>query len=113
MVITIRLENPRQGYSETERDISIIPTLAHVDRKESVQWILEGKDTQSFTVLFQNQTPVGQVEVHGRRAAPGEAVKSPALALGSALPGVYRSAVAIADSQEVFFDAASPEMILR
>jgi len=113
MEIKIRLEDPRAGYSDRERDISVIPTVAHVDRRESVQWTLEGKDAQSFIVFFQNETPVGQAEVHGRRGAPDEAIKSTPLELKSALPRVYRYAVAVATSKDVFLDAACPEFIVR
>ncbi len=113
MEIKIRLEEVRQGYPGKERDISVIPTVAHVDRGESIQWTLEGKDAQSFIVFFQKETPVGQAEVHGRSSGPGEAIKSTPLALKGAPPRVYRYAVAVATSKEVFLDAACPEFIVR
>jgi hypothetical protein len=113
MEIRIRLEDVRAGYPGRERDLSVIPTVAHVDRSESVQWILEGKDAHSFVVFFQNETPVGQAEIHGRPAGTGETVKSGAIALKGAPPRVYRYAVAVATSTEIFLDAACPELILR
>ena len=113
MEIRIRLEDVRAGYPGTDRDLSVIPTVAHVDRTESIQWILEGKDARSFVVFFQDETPVGHAEIHGRPAVSGETVKSGLIALRGAAPRVYRYAVAVATSTEVFLDAACPEMILR
>jgi len=113
MQIKIRLDDPRQGYSVNERDLSVIPTVAHVDQTDTVEWMLEGTDTQSFIIFFQNETPVGKVEVHGRRAGAGEAIKSQPLSLKGAPPRVYRYAVAVATNTGVFLDAACPEFIVR